>query len=187
MKYTLLVTIVVTFLLGCNGGENKTNIELMQGMFDQISLKAQDWDPKRGGEASQLLPPEGTIPMNIKYYKYDDPNLAGEELKNPYVNENSLDFIKLGEEKYQIYCGVCHGTAGDAVGEVNGLTAVGSKMLIPPRSLVSDNVRNYPDGRIYHIIVKGQGLMGGYGSQLQKDEERWAIINFIRGLQKASR
>ena len=33
-------------LVACNGGDNQTNIELIQDMMDQESVKAQDWDPK---------------------------------------------------------------------------------------------------------------------------------------------
>jgi mono/diheme cytochrome c family protein len=37
---------------------------------------------------------------------------------------------------------------------------------------------------IYHIITNGQNVMPSYASQVTR-EERWAIVNYIRVLQRA--
>ena len=37
---------------------------------------------------------------------------------------------------------------------------------------------------IYHIITNGQNTMPGYSHQTTR-EERWAIVNYIRVLQRA--
>ncbi len=37
---------------------------------------------------------------------------------------------------------------------------------------------------IYHIITNGQNVMPSYASQITR-EERWAIVNYIRVLQRA--
>jgi mono/diheme cytochrome c family protein len=37
---------------------------------------------------------------------------------------------------------------------------------------------------IYHIITNGQNIMPSYASQVTR-EERWAITNYIRVLQRA--
>jgi mono/diheme cytochrome c family protein len=37
---------------------------------------------------------------------------------------------------------------------------------------------------IYHIITVGQNVMPSYASQVTR-EERWAIVNYIRALQRA--
>lgn len=37
---------------------------------------------------------------------------------------------------------------------------------------------------IYHIITNGQNVMPSYASQISRDE-RWAIVNYIRVLQRA--
>ena len=53
-----------------------------------------------------------------------------------------------------------------------------------PPSLLTDLIKGYPDGRIFHIITEGQGLMGAYIYQLPKIDDRWAVVNYIRSLQK---
>ena len=42
------------------------------------------------------------------------------------------------------------------------------------------------NGRIYHTMTLGQGLMNSYAYQLLP-EQRWAVIHYVRALQKAAR
>lgn len=143
---TLLIALAVQ---GCNGGKNQTNIELVQAMMDQNSLKAQDWDPKREGVPGQLVPPENTIPMNHKPYKYaGNPAAAEQNLKNPFAGDLSPEMITKGEEHYRIYCGVCHGAGGRGDGPV------AAAMVLKPPPLVSSAVKGYKDGLIFHFITE---------------------------------
>jgi mono/diheme cytochrome c family protein len=50
--------------------------------------------------------------------------------------------------------------------------------------LHSNRIRNFEDGRIYHVITNGRNVMPAYAAQVIR-EERWAIVNYIRVLQKA--
>jgi mono/diheme cytochrome c family protein len=54
-----------------------------------------------------------------------------------------------------------------------------------PPSLLSDKIRNWPDGRIFHVISRGQGLMPSYESQVPT-RQRWAVIQYVRALQRAA-
>ena len=123
-------------LVACNGGKDQTNIELIQDMMDQISLKAQDWDSLRGMEA-QRTPPEHTVPRGYDPDKYDELSTAERNLKNPLAGDFSPPVIELGRAKYQVYCMVCHGEKGD------GQSAVGAKMTVPPRNLLEPRIRNF--------------------------------------------
>src|SRR5271156_5124571 len=82
-----------------------------------------------------------------------------------------------GQHLFNTYCIVCHGTRAE-----------GNGFIIPkfpqPPSLHSDKVRNWTDGRIFHVITTGQNLMPSYASQITPDE-RGAIINYVRVLQRA--
>jgi mono/diheme cytochrome c family protein len=181
MKTSILSVALLSLsslLVGCNGSKNQTNVELIQGMMDQISVKAQDWDPQLDGKSGMRLPPEGTIPRNKKYYKYTDPIQAERGLKNPLRGESGPEVITLGKMRYDIACAVCHGAAGDGTGPV------AAKMPVKPPSLLSEKVRDFKDGRIFHIITKGQGLMGNYANQIINERDRWAVVNYIRNLQK---
>lgn len=168
-------------LIGCNGGKNQTNIELVTNMMDQESIKSQDWDPSDGEKSQMRMPPEGTVPQNFEVYPYpDDPEAAGNNLKNPLAGDLSPENLELGQKNFAIYCAVCHGDKGAGDG------TVAEKMAVRPPSLLTDKVRNYPDGRIYHIITRGQGVMGSYASQVTEPKRRWAIVNYIRSLQKGN-
>jgi hypothetical protein len=41
-----------------------------------------------------------------------------------------------------------------------------------------------PDGAVYHTITYGKGLMGPYGANITV-QDRWAIVAYVRALQKA--
>lgn len=119
---------------------------------------------------------EGTI---LKSYMPDEfqtePELAGEFLENPleYNEEN----IALGQDRYIIYCSPCHDD------HAKGNSRLKDHFPKPP-TLHSKKLREWSDGRIYHVLTFGQGVMPSYASQVNKTE-RWAIIQYIRTLQRA--
>jgi mono/diheme cytochrome c family protein len=168
-----------SFLTGCNGGENKTNIELIQNMFDQISLKAQDWDPKTDGKGSQRVPPENTVPIGKTYVPHlGSFETAEAKLINPLQDDFSPAVMELGKAKYTVSCSICHGEAG------NGKGIVGAKMLVAPRNFLEERVKKFSDGRIYWAIVKGYGTMGSHANIVTTEKERWSVVNYVRSLQK---
>ena len=95
--------------------------------------------------------------------------------------ENELvptdDVLLKGSRGYYIYCWVCHGDVGKGDGPVS------DKLLLKPPSLLTNKARNYQDGYLYHMIVRGRGYMGSYAAQIPNEDDRWAIVNFVRRLQ----
>ncbi|PIP79433.1 MAG: hypothetical protein COW85_01055 [Ignavibacteria bacterium CG22_combo_CG10-13_8_21_14_all_37_15] len=85
--------------------------------------------------------------------------------------------IKLGRKRFLTFCSPCHGNFGDGDSRLRG-------QFPNPPSLHSEKVRGWQDGNIYHVIVNGQNVMPSYSSQLSRDD-RWAVIHYIRALQKA--
>jgi mono/diheme cytochrome c family protein len=167
-----------TVLIGCNGGKNSPNIELMQDMMEQNNLKSQDYDQFRK-EGSNRVPPEGTVPRGFTPYQYAGDALTAEaKLVNPLAGVKFDSSIEVGKAKYNIYCSVCHGLTGQGDGNVAPYLA------LKPPALVTDKVKAFNDGRIFHIITDGQGVMSTYATQIHKVEDRWAIVNYIRTLQK---
>ncbi|MCB0410933.1 MAG: cytochrome c [Bdellovibrionales bacterium] len=164
--------------LGCGAGKNKTNVEIFQGMMDQINIKYQEGNPD--GEGGTVRnPPDHTVPIGYKPYKYaGDPLAAEKELVNPLDGDFSPDTVLKGKTTFEIYCMVCHGPQGHGDGPV------AEKMALRPPSLVSEKVVNFRDGRIFHIISDGQGVMGSYASQIFDEKTRWAVVNYVRTLQK---
>jgi mono/diheme cytochrome c family protein len=74
-------------------------------------------------------------------------------------------------------CVVCHGPEGDGQGYIVPIYPM-------PPSLHSLKVRNWPDGRIFHVITRGQNLMPSYATQILP-EDRWAVIHYVRALERS--
>ena len=180
----------------CSGGKNRTDSQVVNDMAQQNNVKAQEGT--KIGEAYVKLPPEGTRARNRRYYPYTrDPLKAAKELKNPL--EPTADVLSQGQKYYKMYCIYCHGVKGDS-GEGASVTP---KMAIKPASLLTEKAKAYKDGRIYHIIYEGQGLMGAYNLQLETEEQVvlshhsknkawkeykgsnkiWSVVHYVRKLQ----
>jgi len=168
-------------LVACQGGDNRTNVELIQDMMEGPQVKTQEGVGENGEELGMRVPPAGAVSRQFKPYPFAKSDIdSANTLKSP-LGTLSADEIKdltaVGEEKYQIYCGVCHGAKGLGDGPIAG------KMLKRPPNLTSGTYKGYSDGRIYNVVTNGWGLMGGYGSQVPEENERWAIVNYVRTLQ----
>ncbi len=121
-------------------------------------------------------PVNGTIARGFLPYEFKGkPDLAGEKLVNPILV--SKESLKLGQAKYDIYCSPCHGYHAEGDSRLRG-------QFPNPPSLHSEKVRTWGDGRIFAVITEGQNIMPSHSTQLTVDE-RWAVINYIRALQRA--
>ncbi len=179
-----LATLALLTLSGCSIGKHaQPNIDAIQDMMEQDAIKAQDYQPGGDGKKSaSLLPPQGTIPQGYKPYPYhNDATAAEKNLKNPYTSDVSVEVLKNGETKYNTYCMVCHGPQGKGDGPV------AEKMLLKPPPLISEKIINFNDARIYHIVTDGQGVMSSYAYQMVNDKDRWAVVKYVRSLQKLAK
>ena len=94
-----------------------------------------------------------------------------------------------GQEKFNVYCSVCHGYAGNGDGLVNqramALAASGNAAWTAAKSLHDPEVKNNdknPVGRIFDTISNGRSSMGPYKDQIPV-EDRWAIVAYVKALQ----
>jgi len=176
-----LISVALPFvIIGCNGGKNQPNIEIVQNMMDQESIKSQGWNHV-DDKVQMRMPPAGTVPRGFEPYKYPtDPEAAEKNLVNPLGNDTSEETMAKGKKYFNIYCSVCHGFEGKGDGTVS------VKMPVKPPPLISDKVKNYKDGRIFHIMTMGQGVMGTYATQITDPKNRWAVVNYVRLLQRNS-
>lgn len=150
--------------------------EYMPDMADQPALKAQKYDPNLPHHRSLLTPVPGTIARDVQPYPYKgDPEGAGQNLKNPLPATREI--LLAGEKVFKTYCSVCHGSEGLGNGSV-------VPPFPPPPSLHSEKIRGWSDGRIYHVVTEGQGIMPAYASQIEP-EKRWTAIHYVRALQRA--
>jgi len=147
------------------------NVVFMPDMAYSPALKAQE-------EGSMRVPPKGTVPRGYQSYAYANTAAgAGAKLKNPLPRTS--DVMKRGQATFNTYCLVCHGPAGEGDGTVV------PKFPRPP-SLQSEKIRTMEDSGIYHIITMGQNLMPSYAAQVAP-ADRWALIHYIRALQRSKK
>jgi mono/diheme cytochrome c family protein len=90
--------------------------------------------------------------------------------------EVTSETLQRGEERYNIYCAVCHDRAGYGEGMV---VLRGYKK---PPSFHSDRLRQAPVGYLYDVVTNGFGAMPDYATQIPA-KDRWAIVAYLRALQ----
>jgi mono/diheme cytochrome c family protein len=89
--------------------------------------------------------------------------------------------IERGQERYNIYCSVCHGRLGDG----NGMIV--QRGFIHPASFHNARLSDRKltaDSHFYNIISNGRGAMFSYAERVAPDD-RWAIVAYIRTLQES--
>ena len=107
------------------------------------------------------------------------------EFFKEYPGTVSVDekLIQRGAERYGIFCSVCH----DEQGQGNGLVhqralALKETKWVPPTNLLTQEMRDRPEGQIFQAVSDGVRNMPGYKTQIDV-EDRWAIVAYVRQLQ----
>ncbi len=95
-----------------------------------------------------------------------------EEIPMPVTKE----VLDRGEQRYKIFCIVCHGPVG------NGDGMVVRRGYPKPPTYHDDRLRNAPVGHFFDVMTNGWGRMNSYASQIPP-VDRWAIVAYIRALQ----
>lgn len=172
-----MVTIVVT---SCDKkNPNSPGVEFMPDMYRSPSLETNLAYVTKDGDTIQAnrKPVAGTIARGYMPYGYANTpegyEAAGANLHNP-LEKNETN-VAQGEALYGKFCVHCHGAAGEGDG------LVGAKLPGAPPSY-KGALKMLPEGKIFHSITYGKGLMGSHASQLTK-EERWKIAMYVQKLQ----
>lgn len=169
-------------------------------MQDQPRYKAYKKSEWYKDGLSSRPPIEGTVARgqlheNKAFYtgKIDNPNLSvvvetttdatGNTLVSSFPNDIeefplpvTKELIDRGQDRYNIYCIVCHGPVGKGDGMVV------RRGFPQPPTYHDDRLRNAPVGHFFDVITNGWGKMNSYAYQIQP-ADRWAIVAYIRALQ----
>jgi mono/diheme cytochrome c family protein len=86
------------------------------------------------------------------------------------------ELLARGQERFGIYCAVCHGADGYGQGMIV------ERGFPQPPSFHTDRLRQAPAGHFFDVITRGYGVMYPYASRVAP-EDRWAIVAYIRALQ----
>lgn len=190
----LLLTFV--FLTGCGVRFD------MQDQPRYRAYKKEDGKFFSDHRASRDMP-EGTVARGLlkenKAFhtgKIDnpDPNVQVETTTSPTGNTlvssfpNAIsefplpvtkELVDRGQERYNIYCIVCHGPGGAGDGMIV------RRGFSQPPTYHDDRLRNAPVGHYFDVISNGWGRMNGYAASIPA-ADRWAIVAYIRALQVAN-
>jgi len=81
-----------------------------------------------------------------------------------------------GQQRYDIFCSVCH----DRTGSGNGMVV--QRGFKRPPSMHEQRLRDAQVGYIFDVITNGYGAMPDYRSQIPA-RDRWLIAAYLRALQ----
>lgn len=212
MRYIILAIILAGLLIvgmfGSRGHKfNETPIEIFNDMDRQDRVNAQSTSDFFADGVGARKPVDGTFPIGFSIP--DKPFSEGEavedgfSLTGTYFNSGQIgdyygdglpkeikldnQFLERGKQRYAIYCAVCHADSGDGNGVIRPFGNGGQIPIanLHDARLADPSNPNYsPDGEIFSVITMGKGLMGGYGGAIPA-KDRWAIIAYLRVLQKA--
>ncbi|GBE30472.1 MAG TPA: cytochrome c [Bacteroidetes bacterium] len=175
-----LLAIMVLLLAGCQGQPSeKPPIHVNPNMDSQPKYRAQSSSEFFSDGASMRLPVEGTVARgelheDTEFWEGKYSQSGAFIIDSPLVP--TMDNLERGRERFNIYCAVCHGQVGDGTGII-----IKRGFILPP-SFHTDQIREYPDGKIFDIITHGIRNMPKYADQIPV-EDRWMIVNYLRALQ----
>lgn len=162
--------------LGCGSEPSQPRMEFLPEMVDSVPYDSFAPNPVTADGKTLLAPAPGSIPRGFRPFRYGkekaEAERAGRELVNPLAADEAA--LARGAEAFGIFCSPCHGPGGKGDGKVAG------KFPNPP-SLLAERARGLPDGQLFHIISRGQGVMPAHGSQISP-EDRWRIVHHLRNL-----
>lgn len=146
-------------------------------------------------EPPRLSPPEGAVPVTGRRRPIGLPEDREEALRLQDRFTNPLprtpEVLDWGRRLYLTNCAVCHGL--DGKGGTTTLTAqkfIENIQYLAPKGiqvfavadLTSEQIQNYPDVLLFHVITYGYRGMLFRGENLLTEEERWAIVHYVRAL-----
>ncbi len=168
-------------LTGCQGmPSEKPPVHVNPNMDWQDRFNAQEVNPFFDDNRADRQPVEGTVSRgdlqaDLAYYQGIEDN-GDFVAKIPATV--SAEMIMRGKERFKIYCSMCHGGTGAGNGIITNYG------IVPPPSFYDERIVNMSDGEIYSAIYNGVRTMSSYRHQIPV-EDRWAIVSYIRTLQRS--
>jgi len=179
----LMIAIVSMALVSCRGTiKEKPPIHPNMNMDQQNRFEAMEKNEFFADGRAMRQPVEGTVARGN--LRLDSAYYAGINEDGSYVteipHEITRSFVNRGRDQYEVFCAVCHGS----VGAGKGIIMEGRYGYVPAPTYHSDRLRDAPDGQLYSAIAYGVRSMPSYATQIEV-EDRWAIVSYIRALQKS--
>ncbi len=200
LSVTAILVLVAVLTTGCKNDHNSPGYEYMPDMYRSPAIEAYvdyGMDPFHFGDSlvlaqrntpSARMPVVGTIPFSedpdkVHYnfpYPYDNTDEgyeASDALKSPLVETEAV--MARGQLLYDRFCEHCHGATGAGDGLV---VEVGNH---PPPGAYDGALKDLSEGKMFHSITYGKGVMGPHAGLLSK-EDRWKVIAYVKTLQQGA-
>jgi mono/diheme cytochrome c family protein len=144
--------------------------------FMRVSPALDPWEAPRPA-------PVGSVPYRSPGERWEPPverseaalRAWGDTLTNPLPMSDVV--VDRGREVYDVYCSVCHGPTGLGDGPI-----VGPGLFPFALDLTLPQSVGRSDGYLYAVTRVGRGLMPAY--QRIPPSDRWAVVNYMRALQR---
>ena len=95
------------------------------------------------------------------------------KMENPYAD---ADLDKVGKMLYSKHCKSGHGNSGLGDGPK------AKQLETFPGDFTSEDFQSGADGELYYKSFVGRDEMPNYEKKITDEEDRWAIINYLRTL-----
>ncbi|MBU3680325.1 MAG: cytochrome c [Flavobacterium sp.] len=175
MKSIYKLSLLVCFagvVTACHD-KSKPNYQYMPNMYESVGYETYaESNAFKNGKEGQL-PVEGTINRGQEVYAYPNTTEGYELSKTNFTSPLDSAHVDMDKAKelYEIYCGICHGNAGDGKGK---LVTQGKYLGVP-------SYKDRPTitvGSIFHVQTYGLNAMGSYANQLNA-HERWLVASYV--------
>ncbi len=165
---------------------SQPRIHLILDMDDQPKAKAQQSNSLFRDNRAMRPPVAGTIARGD--LELDDALYRG-KVDGEWVTSIPLpvtpELMERGRERFRIYCAQCHGLDGYGRGPVARRAEEIGGPWVPPASYHDKIVRERPVGHLYNTITNGIRTMVPYRWQIPDVRDRWAIVLYVRALQRS--
>ena len=173
---------IALLLGGCRGSlKEDPPIHINPNMDAMERFEAQEANPFFEDGRAMRPPVPGTVARGM--LREDVAFHTGRNADGGYVQvmpvEYTVEFANRGGDRYDIYCSVCHGVAGDG----QGIVMTGGYGFVPI-GFHNDRLRTIEDGYLYEVISQGVRTMPAYAQQIPI-ADRWAIVAYVRALQRS--
>jgi len=171
-------------------------LSIISDMDNQPRYKAQMESPLFADKRAMRLPVAGTVPQGRPGI---DAHLNLGVVDGEWATvlppsiEITPEFLTRGQNRFDIYCAVCHGADGSGNGMIDARVQellesnpqeIQQTSWVAPANYHTDQVRSRPVGHIFNTITNGIRNMPPYGKQLSV-EDRWAVVAYVRALQRS--
>ncbi len=168
------------------GTRTTPRIHLIPDMDHQPKAKTQSASSIFEDGRSMRAPVEGTVAVGE--WIEDEYRATGKVADQwgsgfPFTIDEVV--MQRGRERYDIYCGVCHGLDGLGRGPVSvRAESLQEAAWIPPTNLHDERLLTVPEGQLFDVITNGIRNMPAYSGQITVDD-RWAVVAYLRALQRS--